>query len=287
MKSKVLIVDDEHDVRTVMEACFSHNDFDVICAEDGLQALKKINEETFDAVITDIMMPNMNGLELASNIRNSQLNASVPIFIISGNSNNTALEKAQEFGVVSVIPKPFNILDFVKTVESKIKQKERYNTYDTKIMTAFAESVQHVIFQHLGVKPSIEAVSTLRGPVINSFMSAMIGIVGAQHRGLLSLSTGNKLLRDLAEAALKDFARPMPEGLAADFAGEIGNQIAEQVKINLLKLGIKIEIGLPQIVFGVGHKLAHRSGGAIVRIQFKHGDAPFALDYSLVSLNEK
>lgn len=205
--------------------------------------------------------------------------------MIAGNSDSAALLRAKELGVVSVAPKPFDIIEFVKAIKLRLAQQTLVTTYNTDIITSFSHATCEVFLQHLGDKPDVESVASHRGPVINSFASVVIGLGGSQHRGLMSLSLGQKLLREFCEAILKDVGRKMTDGLAADIAGEIGNQIAQRIKVKLLKLGIHVEVGLPQVIFGVGHKIVHRTGGSIIRIQFKRKDTQFMLDYSLVNMS--
>ncbi len=106
---KVLIVDDSSTMRriignVVQQLGVSKEDFDE--AEDGVVALKLFNENTYDVVLTDWNMPNMNGLQLVQNIRG--INKAVPIIMITTEGGKGEVITALKAGVNNYIVKPFS-----------------------------------------------------------------------------------------------------------------------------------------------------------------------------------
>lgn len=81
MKFKILIVDDEKEVREVMKAALSTSDFEFYESENASEALKKMNDIEFDMVITDFNMPVTNGIELTKKIK--AINSQIPVVICS------------------------------------------------------------------------------------------------------------------------------------------------------------------------------------------------------------
>jgi DNA-binding response OmpR family regulator len=105
MSKKILMVDDTAIYRTQMQLFLSLYKFQVFLAVDGLDALKKMENETFDLVISDVEMPNMNGFELLASIKRK--NASMPVIMLTTLDKDVHIEKAKKLGADFYIVKPF------------------------------------------------------------------------------------------------------------------------------------------------------------------------------------
>ncbi|MCK9336403.1 MAG: response regulator [Arcobacteraceae bacterium] len=108
---KILIVDDSSTMRriignVVMQLGFSKSDFDE--AEDGVKAWKLLTEGTYDIVLTDWNMPNMNGLELVQKIRKEGTHTKIPIIMITTEGGKAEVVTALKAGVNNYIVKPFS-----------------------------------------------------------------------------------------------------------------------------------------------------------------------------------
>lgn len=106
-KKTVLIVDDSQTVRELLSAILKGR-FEVVEAVDGYDALRKVNGHKPDIVITDIDMPDMNGVDLIRNLRNRDGCEEIPVIVISSLSPRlTGLEEG-ELNVAEWIEKPFS-----------------------------------------------------------------------------------------------------------------------------------------------------------------------------------
>ncbi len=85
----------------------SVGDYDVVEAASGFEALRLLPRWQFDLIITDINMPDINGLELISYVRNNPNYTAIPLFIISTESSDKDLEKGLALGANEYIVKPF------------------------------------------------------------------------------------------------------------------------------------------------------------------------------------
>jgi two-component system response regulator AtoC len=105
---KILIVDDEVSIREIIQKNLSQTGgFNVEAAQNGLEAIEKIEKEVFDLVLTDLKMPEMDGLELLKNIKGTRPEVMVILMTAFG-SIETAVE-AMKMGADDYITKPFNI----------------------------------------------------------------------------------------------------------------------------------------------------------------------------------
>ena len=122
MYSKILVVDDVEEIRQLLFNLLEFEEYHVELASNAEEALEKIQEADFDLIISDIMMPGMDGFELLKKIRTMGVETAV-IFITGYGSVDAAVE-AIKLGVVDYIEKPFNIGQF-KNLVSKILNEQR------------------------------------------------------------------------------------------------------------------------------------------------------------------
>lgn len=103
---KVLLVDDSGTMRTIQKRCLNKlNVNDIVEAEDGVQALAAFEAHTFDIVLSDWNMPNMDGLTLLKEIR--QRNTTIPIIMITTEAERARVVLAIQAGVSDYLVKPF------------------------------------------------------------------------------------------------------------------------------------------------------------------------------------
>jgi two-component system chemotaxis response regulator CheY len=104
---KILVVEDESDVRTLISLILQAAGHTVAEAYDGQAALEQFNAGHFDLVITDMNMPRMDGLELIQNLRQQQ--PDLYIMLITGYGTTDTEKRASELGANEYLSKPFDI----------------------------------------------------------------------------------------------------------------------------------------------------------------------------------
>ena len=117
--SAILLVDDDISVLDVMSEMLRLEGHEVTVAENGEQAVERVNEQNFDLIIADLIMPEKEGLETIADIRRQY--AQRPIIAISGGGRlgpNDYLETARFIGANATLAKPFARTELIKTVDS-------------------------------------------------------------------------------------------------------------------------------------------------------------------------
>ncbi|MFN0256002.1 response regulator transcription factor [Pedobacter ureilyticus] len=118
MKKEILIIEDEKIVSYFLETRLKKDDFGVEVALDGQEAMRKIHHKKYDLILTDMMIPNISGLELIMKIKRSGLNLKTPILVLSSLSSADLIVDVLSSGVNDYITKPFSI----KVLMAKIHQ---------------------------------------------------------------------------------------------------------------------------------------------------------------------
>ena len=109
LKIKILVVDDEKDITDLLVRHFSFKDYDIVGVNDPGAALKMIEEENFNIVISDIVMPGLDGLELLRRIKD--YNGGIQVIMITGYVTMNHILTAMRRGAETVFFKPLKDLD--------------------------------------------------------------------------------------------------------------------------------------------------------------------------------
>ena len=112
---KMLFVEDEPDLINIISTTLTKLNLNFLTATNGEEALELYkNNLDVDLIITDINMPKMNGLALIENVRD--IDASLPVIIMSAHTEQEYIKKAAQLGVTSYLLKPFDFIKFIDLV---------------------------------------------------------------------------------------------------------------------------------------------------------------------------
>jgi two-component system chemotaxis response regulator CheY len=127
MAFNVLIVDDSLSMRSVIKKTIKVSGFKVgeyFEAADGKEALKILADAWVDLVLTDINMPNMNGLELITMMHEDQILRSIPVVMVTTEGSQKSVQKSMEMGAKGYIKKPFQPEDIKRILNSIMGEAE-------------------------------------------------------------------------------------------------------------------------------------------------------------------
>lgn len=119
--ARILVIDDDETIRSVFKRFLDGKGYEVVVAGDGRQGLRLLEEAPVDLVITDIMMPETDGLEVVMAIRGKEAN--VPVVAISGGMHAMPMDflpMAKKFGACDVLYKPVELDDLLGAVEKAL-----------------------------------------------------------------------------------------------------------------------------------------------------------------------
>jgi signal transduction histidine kinase/DNA-binding response OmpR family regulator len=123
-KQLLLIVDDNAEVRAVIANIFADS-FTILQAQDGQQAFKMAQKEIPDCIISDVVMPKMNGFEFTKNIKNNELTSFVPIVLLTAKSSDDYKLEGLQSTADAFLTKPFNNEILKATVNQLISERKK------------------------------------------------------------------------------------------------------------------------------------------------------------------
>ena len=114
---RLLLVDDSISVRKVLSKMLSRNDYRVVTANDGQEALEILRTQTFDAILTDLEMPRLNGYELIEDVRRNFSAEVLPIVVMTTRAGDKHRQLALDLGANHYFSKPideYKLLNFLR-----------------------------------------------------------------------------------------------------------------------------------------------------------------------------
>lgn len=165
-KSTVWVIDDDDSIRWVLDKALSSDSITVSCFSNGSQMLTQLERKPPDMIISDIRMPDIDGLTLLGKI--NQLCPDLPVIIITAHSDLDTAVNAYQSGAFEYLPKPFDIDEVTEAVNKALDQVKE------KRRSAKQLPVEHLQTDIIGEAPSMQAVFRAIGRLSRSDISVLI-----------------------------------------------------------------------------------------------------------------
>ncbi len=140
---EIFVVEDEAELRENICAILELKGYDVKSAENGLEAIKMLNTINPDLIISDIMMPYLDGYELFNRIRQEERTKLIPFIFLTAKSDLTSIREGLNLGVDDYITKPFSTEDLIKSIETRLEKVTNFNQKFDKILKGIRSSLPH------------------------------------------------------------------------------------------------------------------------------------------------
>jgi DNA-binding response OmpR family regulator len=119
--TRILLVDDEQSIQTLLSYPLRRDGYEVVQATDGREALERFDERPFDLVVLDVMLPQLDGLEVCRRLRSR---SAVPIIMLTAKSEEIDKVVGLEIGADDYITKPFSMREFRSRVKAALRRSE-------------------------------------------------------------------------------------------------------------------------------------------------------------------
>ena len=120
--ARVMVVDDDHVIRGLLEVNLEMEGHEAIVAVDGREALAKVRANPPDIILLDVMMPNVNGWQVAEALKSDRATRDIPIIFLSARAMDADVRKGTSLGVESYVTKPFDPIDLMELIERLIEE---------------------------------------------------------------------------------------------------------------------------------------------------------------------
>jgi len=123
MAKRILLIDDEELITKSLSRLLSKEGYEVIISKSGLEGLEQVKQGIFDLIVSDVRMPDMDGIETITKIRQYLKKSgkkTIPEILITGYADAGKFEKATDLKITDYIYKPFETADFIAAVKRVI-----------------------------------------------------------------------------------------------------------------------------------------------------------------------
>ena len=134
-KERILVVDDEEDILELVRFHLAREGYQLTLAATGEEALKKAKHETFDLIVLDLMLPGLDGLEVAKALKADARTKSVPIVMLTAKGEDADVVSGLEIGADDYITKPFSPRVLTARVKAVLRRRSKAALDDTRVIT--------------------------------------------------------------------------------------------------------------------------------------------------------
>jgi pilus assembly protein CpaE len=271
--ARILVIDDDRIIRTIVTKSLTALGYEVIAAADGLEGLRLIKAENPDAVVTDKLMPGMDGFEVTRRLRREPGYAHLPIMVLTSESDLEDRVGAFEAGADDYLSKPFETAELAARLTAMLRKAEALRSADS-IGTAVASEDAHLI-----------AVHSLRGGLGSTSLAVNLSI------SLASLWQSPTLLLDMVLAS-GQIALMLNSSLKRTWT-DLASIQADEMDIDVLKNIMGHHDSRVQFIASPGNPMAAESFNeglistavSILRPRFSYIVADLPHDFSDTSLD--
>ena len=121
-RTQILIVDDELDTLLPLKRALELEDFNVIEAQDGVEALEKVSSEIPDLVLLDLMLPGINGFEVCQRLKQDEATSSIPIIMLTAKGETSDKVEGIEIGADDYVTKPFDLSELKARIKAVLRR---------------------------------------------------------------------------------------------------------------------------------------------------------------------
>ncbi len=172
-KEHILVVDDEEDILELVQYNLVREGYQVKGALSGEEALKKVAKESFDLIVLDLMLPGIDGLEVARQLRGDKKNQQVPIVMLTAKGEEADVVTGLELGADDYLTKPFSPRILIARIRAVLRRKATAPEDDSAVISILG----------LEIHPGRRMVSTQEGPIDLTFTEFQVLYLLARRPG--------------------------------------------------------------------------------------------------------
>ena len=122
--ARILAVDDDPDALFILDRLLCRQGYRVFTANGGRAALETLEREPVDVIVLDVMMPDLDGLQVAAALRQSERTRGIPVILLTASSHTETRLAAMALGVSEFVTKPLNSRDLLARIRAQLHQRQ-------------------------------------------------------------------------------------------------------------------------------------------------------------------
>jgi two-component system, sensor histidine kinase and response regulator len=205
VKSRILLVEDEPNLASQIEFCLAQEGFEVVRAADGIEALEKIEQARPDLILSDVMMPRMNGVAFCEAVRKRQEWRAIPFVFLTAKGEKEDKVQGFDVGADDYVKKPFEVDELLLVIRARLKRVAEISVESERRFSArVAESISHELRTPLTIIQGLVSILQNQPEIDVDTQRELLRTV-LDNGGVL-----NKLVEDLLNLKKAESAAPLP-----------------------------------------------------------------------------
>jgi CheY-specific phosphatase CheX/ActR/RegA family two-component response regulator len=279
--ANILLIADEGEEKLGLSQALTDAKANPFVARSLSNALWYIDGAKFQLVVVTTKAKKDGALDTIRAVRANKRSAKTPIVLLCEAADADFVQRASASGVVSIFTPPFELKTLVDKLAQGINPPKKASGYDVRLINCFLDAIREVMVFYLGGTTQIGKPGLKSAAESNAYVTGLIAFNGQGQMGSMSLSFDLKSISHLAKKVFgQDDIKLDPAGIA-DLAGELCNQVLGRTKANFLNLGLKMQIGLPEVVVGEKHVVFHKTNNPVITVLVTHPDASCGMEFSI------
>lgn len=275
----VLLVQEDGQEKLGVVPALAHAKANVFQAKNISKALWYVDGARFGLIVIATKGRRDAPLDMARAIRATHKGKATPIALICEASDADFVKTAGTLGIGTIISPPFEAESLIEKLSHAVRPKKAAAAFDVRLINCFIDAIRDVMTFYLGEGAAIGKPAVKKDKASGDYVTALIAFNGQGQMGSMALAFDH---RSIDAMASKVFAQPgakLDAAGIADLAGELSNQVLGKTKANFLKLGLKMQMGLPEVVVGESHVVHHKVQTTVIQVEVVHKDARCRMEF--------
>ena len=245
-RKRLLIVDDEGDFLELLQESLSAAGYDVLTATNGFEALKIFGRMKVDAIVTDLTMPGMDGIQMISYLKVNSLNSKSPVFVVSGKLSESSLKMLNNLGIAHIVPKPIDLEELTRKIDTALRpNKDESSPFSKEVTKLCSDSIMESMLEYFPNQVDLQSLNSITKSAKPFGYASSLPIFGAHLFGSVHVGCDYQFIRELAKKVFMTEEIDITPEVASDMTGELANQVAGIFKRKAETLSQFLVIGLP------------------------------------------
>jgi CheY-specific phosphatase CheX len=255
---------------------------DLLTPTNPTAAARFVEGQRLDGVVAFFNAQRKGVLPFVAGVRGSERNGRTPVYVIASEVDAESVKRLSALGVASIMVAPAGAGEVVQRLERALAAPAaRPRAYDVRVINCFLAAAREVLDFYLGTPAKVGRPAVKQGNRAAGFVTGLIAFSTDSQLGSLSATFEQAFVNILAGKIFGDATTPLDEAAYADLAGEMCNQVLGKAQANLAALGIKIRMGLPEVVVGPDHVVFHKVDEPIIMIPIRTGATTCVIEFAM------
>jgi DNA-binding response OmpR family regulator len=267
-KPSILLIEDDEELLHLVSRALRRTGFRVEAYSNAEAALNAMATSTFNAVLTDLNLPGMNGVDFITRIQRRAANQQIAVFAMTGFLDNERVQRLLALKTLKIFVKPFNLSEsseFILQVVEEHAKKAKSST-QKKIFECFFNAASEALKLYAHQQFSFGRAEATYFSEFRGEITATTSFSGTEMTGFCSLVLSQNLADHLEESMFggqRD--TDIDRSTLGDYIGEISLQMIDLAQVHLSAYNLSVNKGFSSITLGGGHSLVQRCLMPIIR----------------------